>query len=273
MNTRSILKTLIVLTFLYSRFTFYADAYPKIEYEKEGPIKKAVHLLKDSADFLRNINLSKYVFPPDKSTLQKIEDYILKMPGMTAIVDEAKKIYKDSFQTTFLTELYRGVFSKADMLNVGQHVSMMALVYDTIIFGTLMCFVYTNSGFANVMLLGDSLYKMFLLLMYHFRETPFERMTNYILSFFTDLRTFNILAMWKTNMDVLHDHRSVIATFAYGLLLFAYLYMYGEKIKIPAAIHKHMPTATTTTTTVGKDIPMTSTGTSRVGEFRETTRH
>jgi hypothetical protein len=97
----------------------------------------------------------------------------------------------------------------------------------------LVYFLYNDSAFANVLLLGDGLYKLFLLMIYHFRETPLERLTNWVLSFFTDLKTFNIVSMWKSYMDIIYDHRSVISTFVYTLLLAGFMYLHGGKIKLP----------------------------------------
>ena len=96
MNYKLILKSLIVLLFLYSRFTYYADAYPKIS-PSDGIINKVVSFLKNSADFVKMF--PNMTHPQEKSNLQKFEDYLLNIPALKSTIDEAKHLYKDNFQT------------------------------------------------------------------------------------------------------------------------------------------------------------------------------
>jgi hypothetical protein len=231
MNTKYILKTLIILTFLYSRYTFYADAYPKLAHD--GLLENVVSYLKSSADFIKAFS-SNIKFPPEKTTIQKVEDYLMNIPAISTFITDARKVYKENFQSHFLTEVYTRIFSQSDRLHLSQHFSMRWFIYDSIILCCLMYALYFDSTIANLFLFGDALYKMCLLTLYHFRENPLERLSNYFLSFFTNMKTFDILAMFKTNWGILVDHRSVIATFFYACLLGGFIYLYGGKINIPS---------------------------------------
>jgi len=220
---------LIILTFLYSRYTYYADAYPKLEMmPSETVVHKIVTYLQQSADFLKAFSQGKVQIPPEKTTMQKLEDYITNIPAIKAVIDEARTIHKENFQSQFLTEVYTRIFGKQNLININQHISMRGLVYDTIILSVLCYFLYQDSTYANMILIGDSMYKMFLLLIWHFKQSPFERLSNYFLSFFTNLRTFDIISMFKSNWEILYDHRSVIANFTYLGLLCGFMAIFGD---------------------------------------------
>jgi hypothetical protein len=254
---KGILKGFIVLLFLYSRYTFYADAYPKIEMTKQDSvIKQVIQYLKTNADFQKAFSQG-VNWPPENSVLQKVEEYISTIPAIKNLIDEARKQYNDKFQSHFLTEVYRGIFGTGvSMLSISQHFSAKSLLYDTIMLSVLMYFIYKESMFANVLLFGDALYKTFLLCIYHLRETPLEKFSNYMLGFFTNLKTMNIEAMFKSYGDILADHRSIISTFIYVLLLASYMYLYGTKVNLPR-FEKENPHVTTT----------------RIGGARETARN
>jgi hypothetical protein len=263
MNKKNILKACIVLLFLYSRYTFYADAYPKMAHE--NILNQVVSYLKSSADFLKNFS-SNITFPPEKSTLQKIEEYMLNLPAISSVMTEAKNIYKENFQTHFLSEVYTRLFSKTDRLHISQHYSFRWFAYDTIILGLLVYAMWFDSTVANLFLFGDALYKFCLLSLYHFRETPLERISNYFLSFFTYTKTFDIISMFKTNFEVLCDHRSVIATFFYCCLLGGFIYLYGGKIELP-----HVPILDKLQHKEAADTQAPHT--SKISNTRETMRH
>jgi hypothetical protein len=110
---------------------------------------------------------------------------------------------------------------------------MRGLAYDSIILSILVYWLYKESGYANIALIFDAGYKMFLLTLYHFKESPLERIGNYFLSFFTNLKTFDIMSMFKSNFEILREHRSVISMFCYLGMLIGYFYMFGHGFKLP----------------------------------------
>jgi hypothetical protein len=224
-NIRLFLKALIVLLFLYSRFTYYADAYPKTS-TTESLMHKFITSLRNSADFVKSFGDMSFI-PHERTNIQKLQDFILNMPALGSIVEEARHIYKDDLPQ-FWNELYTRLFSKSTIINVARHVTLKSLIYDTLMLSVLLYFVYKDHYLSNVVLIGDSIYKFITLLIYHFRETPMERLSNFFLSFFTNLKTMNIFSMFRTNYDALVDHRSVIATFIYmGLLIGYFLWSKG----------------------------------------------
>jgi hypothetical protein len=218
-NWRLILKTIIVLTFLYSRFTFYADAYPKIS-NTENIMSRFITTLRNSADFVNYFSSMTFA-PHEKSNIQKLQDFIMGIPGLRGLVDEAKHIYKEDIPQ-FWTELYTRLFSQSTIYNITGHLTMKSFFYDTLMLSVLLYFVYRDHNLSNVILIGDSVYKFITLLIYHFRETPIERLSNFFLSFFTNFKTMDVMSMFKTNWEIVKDHRSVISTFIYMSLVVGY---------------------------------------------------
>jgi hypothetical protein len=221
-NVRLFLKALIVLLFLYSRFTYYADAYPKISSSNDF-LSRFSTTLKSSADFVRHFGDMSFI-PHEKSNIQKLEDFVMGLPGLRTMVDEARTIYKEDIPK-FWHELYTRLFSKSTIYNIVHHVSAASLIYDTVMLTVLLYFVYRDNKMSNVALIVDSLYTLIALTIYHFRETPIERVSNFVLSLFTDMKTMDVMSMFRSNWEVLKDHRSVIATFFYMLTLVGYYFM------------------------------------------------
>ena len=245
-----ILKSLIVLLFLFSRFTFYSDAYPMIS-SSDGIINNVVNFLKGSGDFFKQF--PNIIHPHEKSKIEKFEDYILNIPALKSTIEEAKYIYQEKFKTHFIKEIIDRLFSKSTIFNFSHHISMRSLLYDTLMLSVLMYFIYRDHYFSNIVLIFDSIYKFITLLIYHFRDTPLDRISNYFISFFTNLKTTDISSMWKVNLQIISDHRSVLSTFLYLSLLIYYFLSQAKRNKIPKVAEemiKHEPSRFASTETI-----------------------
>jgi hypothetical protein len=239
-NVRLFLKALIVLLFLYSRFTYYADAYPKFS-NTESIFNRLVTNIKNSADFVKSFGDMSFI-PHERSNIQKVQDFVMNIKGLNSVVDEAKHIYKEDLPL-FWNELYTRLFSQSTISNLALHITFKSLIYDTMMMSILLYFVYQDHYLSNVILIGDSIYKLITLFIFHFRETPMERLSNFVLSFFTNMKTMDIVSMFRTNWEALMDHRSVIVTFLYmGLLVGYFLWSKGMTIMPKMMEDKMRPT-------------------------------
>ena len=238
-NVRLFLKALIVLLFLYSRFTYYADAYPKTS-STESLMHKFVTSLRNSADFVKSFGDMSFI-PHERTNIQKLQDFIMNMPALGSIVEEARHIYKEDLPQ-FWNELYTRLFSKSTIYNVARHITLKSLIYDTLMLSVLLYFVYRDHNVSNMILIADSIYTLIFLSFWHFKHTPLERLSNYFLSFFTDIRTMDIMTMFKSNLEVIRDHRSVIAAFFYMLALVAHHLMSRGYSFMPRFMMEHKRT-------------------------------
>jgi hypothetical protein len=255
-NVRLFLKSLIVLLFLYSRFTYYADSYPK---GTGNILSKITTSLRSSADFVKHFADMSFI-PHERSNIQKLEDFMMGLPAMRTMVDEAKHLYKEDIPR-FWNELYTRLFSNSTIYNVSHHLTLTTFLYDTIILSVLLYFVYRDNQLSHIVLIADSIFSLITVLIYHFRETPLERLSNYFLSFFTHLKSMDIMSMFRSNWEILVHHRSVISTFVYMSILVG-LYLVNRGFRFSSRITQQkrdspvqssrIPSATATTTSETK---------------------